>query len=335
MIAPFISIIVPVYKVEKYLDTCVKSIIQQTYKDFELILVDDGSPDNCPSLCDRYAEIYENIHVIHKKNGGLSDARNAGVNKARGKYVTFVDSDDFIHPLYLEMLVKGIQKTKADFSVVDLKVIHKENFKPDIIHKDSIEIKNYTAINALSIMLYQKFHDVSASGILLPRHMAESIPFPKGKRLEDLLTTYKFFLASKNITFVYAPLYYYLQRSGSIMKDRDNKMFLDWIDASNQIVIGCKKNQIIQRAAINKRFCNLRSIVLLLNKNFKTTYQKEYKNVLYILQNDRTEILQDPRATWQNKMAAHALTFGLPGLRVLYAMNKIRKLKNILQENLL
>lgn len=241
MIDPFISIIVPVYKVEKYLDTCVKSVIQQTYKDFELILVDDGSPDNCPSLCDKYAETYENIHVIHKKNGGLSDARNAGVKKARGKYVTFVDSDDYIHPLYLEMLVKGIQKTKADFSVVDLKVIHKENFKPDIIHKDSIEIKNYTAINALSIMLYQKFHDVSASGILLPRHMVESIPFPKGKRLEDLLTTYKFFLASKNITFVYAPLYYYLQRSGSIMKDRDNKMFLDWIDASNQIVIGCKK----------------------------------------------------------------------------------------------
>lgn len=88
---PLISVIVPVYRVEKYLDTCVKSILTQTYKNFELILVDDGSPDNCPALCDKYAEIYKNIRVIHKENGGLSDARNIGVTMAKGEYVTFID----------------------------------------------------------------------------------------------------------------------------------------------------------------------------------------------------------------------------------------------------
>lgn len=330
MITPFISIIVPVYKVEKYLDICIKSIVQQTYNNFELILVDDGSPDNCPILCDQYAEIYQNVYVIHKKNGGLSDARNTGIKKARGEYVTFVDSDDYIHPLYLEMLVKGIQKTKADCSVVDLKVIYGKKNQPDTFHKNSIEIRKYTAIDALSKVLYQRFHDVSASGILLPRNLAKSIPFPKGKRLEDLLTTYKFFLASKSIAFIYAPLYYYMQRPESIMRNRDNQMFLDWINASNQLVTGCRGNQIIQRAAVNKRFCNLRSIVLLLDKSFKNTYPKEYKNVLYILKNNRTDILQDPQATWQNKMAAYALTFGLPGLRILYTINKIRRLKNFI-----
>lgn len=137
---PLISVIVPVYRVEKYLDTCVKSILTQTYKNFELILVDDGSPDNCPALCDKYAEIYKNIRVIHKENGGLSDARNIGVTMAKGEYVTFIDSDDYVHPLYLEMLLNGIRNTKADFSVGDIKVIFEEQNFFDIIDKNLIKI---------------------------------------------------------------------------------------------------------------------------------------------------------------------------------------------------
>ncbi len=330
MMNQLISVIVPVYKVEMYIDNCIQSILQQTYNNFEVILVDDGSPDNCPAKCDKYAETYGNIRVIHKTNGGLSDARNVGIKEAKGAYVTFVDSDDFIHPLYLEMLIKGIQDTDADFSVVDLKVIFSDNATPDIFDKNTIKIKKYDAAEALCEVLYQKFHDVSASGILLPRKLAADTPFPKGKRLEDLLTTYKYFLASKSVAFVYAPLYYYMQRPGSIMSDRDNGMFLDWIHASNQLVFGCNRNEIIQKAAVNKRFCNLRSIILLLNTDFKTVYQKEYKNVLDTLKNDRKEILKNPEATWQNKMAAHALAFGLPGLRLIYAINRIRKLKNSL-----
>ena len=95
---PKISVIVPVYKVEAYLPRCVESLLSQTYKDFEIILVDDGSPDTCPAMCDAYAKKYSNIHVLHKENGGLSDARNAGVTIAKGEYVTFVDSDDYVHP---------------------------------------------------------------------------------------------------------------------------------------------------------------------------------------------------------------------------------------------
>ena len=324
---PLISVIVPVYRVEKYLDTCVKSILTQTYKNFELILVDDGSPDNCPALCDKYAEIYKNIRVIHKENGGLSDARNIGVTMAKGEYVTFIDSDDYVHPLYLEMLLNGIRNTKADFSVGDIKVIFEEQNFFDIIDKNLIKIKEYSAVDALCKILYQKFHDVSASCMLLPIELTKSILFPKGKRLEDLLTTYKYFLASKRVAFVYAPLYYYLQRPGSIMRDRDSEMFLNWIDASNQLVIGCEENEKIRKAAINKRFCNLRSIVLMLNDNFKNKYPEKYNRILFILQEDKKMIIHDSQSTWQNKAAAYALFGGLSGLRLLYVLNKIRKFK--------
>lgn len=114
---PEISVIVPVYKVEQYLARCVDSILEQTYSDFELILVDDGSPDSCGEICDRYAEVDDRVHVVHKQNGGLSSARNAGLDVMQGKYVAFIDSDDVVHPQYLEILLALLKNNKADLAM--------------------------------------------------------------------------------------------------------------------------------------------------------------------------------------------------------------------------
>ena len=116
---PEISIIVPVYKVEKYLDTCVRSILAQTFTDFELILVDDGSPDQCGALCDAYAVEDSRIVVIHKENGGLSSARNAGIEAARGTYIGFVDSDDYIAPDMYSFLYENMKKARAEIENVE------------------------------------------------------------------------------------------------------------------------------------------------------------------------------------------------------------------------
>ena len=105
-----ISVIVPVYKVEKYLEKCIESIIKQTYTNLQIILVDDGSPDNCGKICDEYAKKDSRIEVIHKINGGLSDARNVGINRANGRYIGFVDSDDYVEPDYLEQLLNNFKK---------------------------------------------------------------------------------------------------------------------------------------------------------------------------------------------------------------------------------
>ena len=135
-----ISVIVPIYKVEQYLNRCVESIVNQTYKNLEIILVDDGSPDLCPKICDEWAEKDSRIVVIHKENSGLSDARNAGLKVATGGYVAFVDSDDIINPFYVEYLYKAICDNDAQISACDLKNFYDEKeMGGEDIHINSAE----------------------------------------------------------------------------------------------------------------------------------------------------------------------------------------------------
>ena len=121
---PLISVVVPVYKVEKYLDRCVESLLAQTYQNVEIILVDDGSPDNCPQLCDAYAGKYDQIRVIHQENKGLSGARNTGIDHAKGELIAFVDSDDKWSPYFLESLYRAMKEHDADISQCRWEYMH-------------------------------------------------------------------------------------------------------------------------------------------------------------------------------------------------------------------
>lgn len=135
-----ISVIIPVYKVEKYLDECIQSVINQTYKNLEIILVDDGSPDNCGKICDEYAKKDNRIKVIHKENGGLSSARNAGLDIARGEYISFIDSDDYVSKDFIKNM--SIQMANADLIICGMKNVYKEDEKCD--EKENVVIKNET-----------------------------------------------------------------------------------------------------------------------------------------------------------------------------------------------
>ena len=121
-----ITIVIPIYKVEKYLDKCIKSVINQTYKNLEIILVDDGSPDNCPKKCDEYEKKDTRIKVIHKENGGLSDARNAGIDIAKGKYITFIDSDDYVSEDYVEYMYNLLKQNNTKMSTCETQVVNIE-----------------------------------------------------------------------------------------------------------------------------------------------------------------------------------------------------------------
>ena len=146
-----ISIVVPIYNVEKYLEKCINSIIIQTYKNIEIILVNDGSTDSSGKICDIYLKKDKRIKVIHKKNGGLSDARNVGIENAKGKYIAFIDSDDFIDSDFIEILYNLIIEYNADVSCCKCNVIYKKNKKQQVEEKINI-FTNYEAINE---MLYQ------------------------------------------------------------------------------------------------------------------------------------------------------------------------------------
>ena len=215
--SPKISVIVPVYMVEKYLNRCVVSILEQTYNDFELILVDDGSPDGCGEICDKYAKEDKRVKVIHKQNGGLSEARNFGLDRSSGAYITFVDSDDWIEKEYLEVLYQNIINNNADISVVNL---HKEY---DGRREDPSEISTglYSGIDSMRF-----FYDINmatcanvACAKLYKRELFEKIRYPVGRLYEDAFTTYKLFCSAEKVYFSNADLYCYYQRCGSIMNN--------------------------------------------------------------------------------------------------------------------
>ena len=156
-----ISIVIPVYKVEKYLEKCIESIINQTYKNLEIIIVDDGSPDNCPQMCDEFAKSDKRIKVIHKENGGLSDARNAGIDIATGKYITFVDSDDYITNDYVEYMYNLIKKYNTKIATCETQVVHIESDEEN--QEQFIEnIEVLTARDLFYKILFAQKSDVSA-----------------------------------------------------------------------------------------------------------------------------------------------------------------------------
>ncbi len=314
-----VSVIVPVYNVEKYLPTCIESILKQSYKDYELILVDDGSTDACPQICDTYAKKYSFISVVHKKNGGLSEARNVGMEVANGDYVTFIDSDDYIHPFYLEYLVCGIIDKNADISIVGFKSVY-DSQSIEFVNKSDIKIQIMDNERALSLILRQIVHDVSAWGILLPLALAKKYPYPVGKYYEDLYTTYKYYLSSKQVAVIRYPLYYYLQREGSIMNVQDERFF-DLVEASKLLVEECSINPLLKKAASSKMFSNYCRLILTMPKLDKN-YKKTYDEVVDFLNASKFDIFFDFDNRKKNRIAAFSLFFGINGLRVLYAIKR-------------
>lgn len=224
-----ISVIVPIYKVEAYLKKCVDALLQQTYSNLEIILVDDGSPDSCPDICDKYAEKDGRIKVIHKQNGGLSDARNAGMQEATGQYISFIDSDDFISLDFYELLLNCLQKEDSDICECEvLKVVPEEEPR---IQAEDVSVRSYDTCSALQMLIEDKVLCQHVWNKLYKRELVIDVCFPVGKLNEDEFWTYQIFGKAKKITKVCKPMYFYLQRPGSIMAESYSLRRLDALEA--------------------------------------------------------------------------------------------------------
>lgn len=220
-----ISVVVPVYNVEKYLKRCVDSILKQTYKDLDIILVDDGSSDNSGKICDKYKEKYNNIQVIHQKNQGLSMARNNGIKMAKGSYITFVDSDDWLKENMVELLFNAIKEHKADIASVGLcDVYDTGQIKKNTKYKG---IQILTKEEALESFLFNGYLTVCVCGKLYRTDLWNGIQCPSGKLFEDQYTTYKLLDKSEKIVFVPDSCYYYYKRYGSIGHSEFNNKTYD------------------------------------------------------------------------------------------------------------
>lgn len=313
-----ISVVVPVYKVEKYLDKCVQSILAQTYRDFELILVDDGSPDKCPQMCDEYAKKDKRVRVIHKENGGPSEARNCAVKEAFGECVTFVDSDDIVHHEYLKVLHDLMVDYSCEISAVKLKLANPN----DDFHKTlSGDIKQFDGISAVKNMLYQKDFDTSPCALLLKKEIVENNPFPVGRFHEDDFTIYKYFLAAKKIILYTDVLYFYIQRQSGIMNSV-GKVSYDEIEASNNLVEVFRNMDVaLYKAAISKKFSNYCQILLKYDA-FGQEDKELYNDLVSFVKNTKWQIINDNECRLKNRIAAVSLIFGVNGLKLL---NKLRK----------
>lgn len=227
-----ISIVVPVYNVEKYLEKCVKSILNQTYKNLEIILVDDGSTDNSGNMCDELAKLDDRIKVYHKENGGLSDARNYGVERATGAYIGFVDSDDYIEKEMYEKLYEAIKKENADVAECNLKIVYPhgtELFTQEKYYKVCNKeeyLEEYLKIEKIFGSVWTK---------LLRRDIASKLLFPKGKLYEDTYYSNDLINIAEKYVIMDKPYYNYLMRNDSITNSKFKPKILDLIDIVNII----------------------------------------------------------------------------------------------------
>lgn len=296
-----VSIIVPIYKVEKYLDRCIKSIVDQTYKNLEIILVDDGSPDKCPKICDDWSKKDKRIKVIHKENGGLSDARNEGIRKATGSYIGFVDSDDYIEETFVEILYNSLKKGKTNISQCginyindDANIICIKGYDADVIKTGLQMINDYYGNHYIeNVVVWNKLYDTN---LFHKNH------FPIGKIHEDEFTTYKLLYKEKNISIVHDNLYNYNQTAGGIMHSKNYIRHLDLLDALKEKICFFETNnapnKIIEFAVrhylysireeyynLKKHYFNRRDLLLELRKEYKNVLKKygRYKQIQDII----------------------------------------------------
>ena len=227
-----ISVIVPVYKVEPYLDKCVSSIVNQTYTNLEIILVDDGSPDNCPAMCDTWAEKDSRIRVIHKTNGGLSDARNAGMTVATGELMAFVDSDDWIAPDMYEYLYQRLTEDNSDIAACGVQMVWEDKKLCRMLTRAGNCVLNHE--EAMRAIIEESWLKQPVWYKLYKTDLIRDILFPMGKCHEDVFWSYQAVGSAKKVSVSDHVGYYYLQRGGSIMGAGYSLKRLDAVEAKVQ-----------------------------------------------------------------------------------------------------
>ena len=274
-----ISIIVPVYNVETYLPKCIDSILSQTYKNIEVILVNDGSTDDSLSICRAYADKYDNIKLVDKPNGGLSSARNAGLQIAQGEYIGYVDSDDWIEPDMFSKLLNASLMNDADISICG---VFRDYSDKSIPQKSPFGVFNRE--EALEKLLANYQLQDYAVNKLYKKDLWNDIRYPEGKFFEDILTTYKTFKLSNRIAIIDDCLYHYVQREGSIARGTLNPRQFQMLEAIDTIKrdndITDRYEEVLKVREAKVIYTLLWNLFVLGDKNSIKLYRKDGKALL-------------------------------------------------------
>ncbi len=249
-----ISVLVPVYNVEKYLRRCLDSILCQTYTDYEIVLVDDGSTDTSGQICDEYAGKHGCIRVIHQENAGLAQVRNVSVAAARGEYITFVDSDDAAEPTLLEVLMRDMTAADADVSICSWSEVSDDGVRTELTWDGKEEgFKVWETQEAVRTLLYQKGIDNNTWGKLYRREVLAGIEFPAGRIYEDLAVMYQILLKSRRVCYRPEALYLYTCNTSGISQSAFTPRRMDLIDMAEKMYQDVESNYPDYTAAARSR----------------------------------------------------------------------------------
>lgn len=316
---PLVSVVIPVYNVEPYLHECVTSVVEQTYTNIEIILVDDGSTDSSGTLCDEFALSDSRICVFHKKNGGLSDARNYGIRRSHGSLISFIDSDDYVSPDYIMHLYQALVRGKTDIATTSICIFREgEPFKE---HKrDTAEFHVYDACEALEDMLYMRHLEPNAFPKIYKKEFFDTIQYPVGKLYEDIATTTKLIDKAGKIAYLDEKDYYYRIRPNSIQTASFNPKKLDLLDQLNVV------KSIVQAkypSVINAYYSKEQSALFNLYMNINHCDIKNLKiadRLWAEIKNNRISVLRDREARTDARIAS-LLSFSGPSLcRCIYRL---------------
>lgn len=315
-----ISVVIPIYNVESYLKKCIESLRKQIYTDFEMILVDDGSTDGCSLICDEYAEKYFYIHAVHKQNGGLSDARNAGINIASGEYIVLVDPDDFVEATFLSDLITAKERLGAD--IVCSPLIY------EFPNGNRKEIQNFEEVvldseSAQACILRSKYCGVSACSKLFPKSVFHKYMYPVGKINEELRTTFLLFGLVDSIAFIPKCNYHYIQRETSISyADITINTTIDAMRVCETYIKSAKSQDVVY-ACVNRIF-KLGGDFCKANKSPST---KSVRELQKFLRNYLKSALKDPDNSMIEKVKFCLLCqnkFSYKAFKVLQRLNNSR-----------
>lgn len=303
-----ISIVIPVYKVEKYLKRCIESVLSQTYKYYELILVDDGSPDDSPKICDEYASSYENITVIHKENMGVSAARNSGIEVAKGKYITFIDSDDFVDEIFLEVLKTTLEINNVSISMCSY-IRVTDSFKP--VKSNTKEFRMINDLEAMDMLLDDQ-SKCAPWGKLYDINLFDDLRFPVGKIMEDMFVMPTLFEKAKHLGISSQELYFYNQEGESITRSNFNYNKLDMVEAASfwKKHTGVYYPELLEKASIHF-FTVLINNCMYLTKVNDSYGRSKYDDYKYEILNNYSYIINSTYTTRNTKIKVVLLKFNL------------------------
>ena len=325
---PLVSVILPIYNIEQYLDRCMDSVLHQTWSELEILMVDDGSTDSCGALCDSYATLDDRVRVIHKENGGLSDARNCGIAAARGEYITCIDPDDHVDPDYVEYLMDLILRHGTPMSIAQHRVLFRNGRIED--HGGEGE-EGLSARECIERMCYHEVIDTSAWGKMYRRDLFDDVRYPVGRIFEDIGTTYKLMMQCEEIAVGMASKYSYVFHVGSIVTGAFNPHKLDLLPMTDQMARDVlarwpELEPAVLRRRVYARISTLNQLPAISSAEDSADVKAAREMILRFIKKYRRRVLADPRAPRRDKIALRLLGLGYPAYHVGWGLySKLKK----------